>query len=102
MQEMKSALDRKVDMIRHMADDADRGYEVERGTFETEFYHSTTVEVNNGWERFVVSLGPRGGLRKAEYNASGWGNGDFVDQYDTKAEAWSTLKMAIQHPEPYE
>jgi len=98
MREDKSALDRRVDSIKHAADKAPQDFEIERNDFEDGCY----VTVRDPWNEFEIRLGPRGGLKRANYRTSGWGEGNVVDDEDTKSEAWSWMLSMIEHPHPYD
>jgi len=93
-----TALQDKIDTLEHYANKSDVNYDIGSDSYNGR----TIVTIENAWNQFEVRLGPRGGLRRAEYDTTGWGDGNMVDRYDTKNEAWSTLLTAVEKPNPIE
>ena len=46
--------------------------------------------------RFHVILGPQGGLRVASHDRTLGDDGDYVEECDTKGQAWRRLRHAIK------
>jgi len=95
---MNNRLERHIEWVKKSAEKSDADYEVSVNTDNG----LTRMSIESMFENFRVVLGPRGGLKNAEYNTSGWGGGDFVGEKDTKKEAFKYLRLAIKNPYPIE
>jgi len=80
-------------------------YDVDANEYDAEFgLWSVTISSDDsmfnegefGDMRFQVILGPRGGLTLASHNRTCGSRGDYVDECDTKGQAWRRLRSAIK------
>jgi hypothetical protein len=72
----------------------------------SEMYDTVSVTIDSddwlfnegeiGDMRFHIILGPQGGLHLASYDRTLGGRGDYVEECDTKGQAWRRLRRAVK------